>query len=220
MLTRSHYWKWDALRDNGYHLVFRSAFFGVVLTALSALAIAPFWYRVPDSWLDCAMYAGGMETPPSLVQASAFAAVVVGLVLPYATNWLIDQDKAAGKAARERGDLIEAVLHESRERAETVEIVLCDGKTYIGYALECGTFRRDNSDPDISLLPVVSGYRTHKKKQLRIAVDYYDKVYSRTPSVPSGIVLPLKDIRSARLFDLHLYAEAQAQASVTEADRL
>ena len=214
MLTRSRLWKWDALRDNGYHLVFRSASYGVFLTAVLTLVMAPFWSRVPEAWLQCAMRAGGLDDPPSLLQTAAVAAMILGFAFPYATNFLVDQDKAAGKAAHSRGDLIEAVLYESRAMAETVEIVLCNGKTYIGYALECGVFRRDDSDPDISLLPVVSGYRTRDKQELRIEVDYYDKVYSRDPGArPSGIALPLKDIRSARRFDLKLYAEAQADDS-------
>ena len=209
MLTRCRWWKFGALKDSGYHLVFSSASVGVFLTAISALLLSPFWFRVPDSWLQCAMSAGGMDSPPSLVQASALLAVALGFGLPYTVNWRIDENEAAGRAARERGDLIESVLHGARHRVQTVEIVLCDGKTYIGYVLSIG-LGRDTSDPDISLMPVVSGYRTHKKKQLRIVVDYYDKVYSRAKSEVSGIALPLKDVRSARLFDLDLYAEAQS----------
>ena len=186
-----------------------------------------------------------MSEPLTLVQAAVGIGTVGGFALPYGVNRRkketdAEQDAGAAetplswwrrlrctelegarRAAAERGDLIELTLQDSAQGPQTVEIALNSGKTYIGYATVSGIFQRDATEPDIALLPVVSGYRDKNTQELKLTTSYghyYDEIEAtrkergegqRTSLEHMRVILPLSEIRSARLFDLELQAKLQ-----------
>ena len=261
-LTRANCWKYGALRESGYHLVFRSACLGGLLSAIAYLPLLALSYAVPDLGVDIKCWLR-LSEPLTLVQAAVGIGTVSGFALPYGVNRRkketdaerdaketdaeqdaketdAEQDAGAAetplswwrrlrctelegarRAAAERGDLIELTLQDSAQRPTTVEIALNSGKTYIGYATVSGIFQRDASEPDIALLPVVSGYRDRNTQELKLTTSYgryYDEIAAARKEWGEGqgtsledmrVILPLSEIRSARLFDLELQAKLE-----------
>ncbi len=241
-LTRANCWKYGALRESGYHLVFRSACLGGLLSAIAYLPLLALSYAVPDLGVDLKGWLR-LSEPLTLVQAAVGIGTLSGFALPYGLNRrkketdaeheAVDTEtplswrrrlrctdlEGARRAAAERGDLIELTLQDSAQRPTTVEIALNSGKTYIGYATVSGIFQRDATEPDIALLPVVSGYRDKDTQELKLTTSYgryYNEIRRHHPGADRStsledmrVILPLSEIRSARLFDLELHARFQ-----------
>ncbi len=249
-LTRANCWKYGALRESGYHLVFRSACLGALLSAISYLALLPISYAEPKLGVSLADWARSPK-PFTLFQVALGVGTLIGFVLPSALNrrqkdtelealpvdpraigtpyskqrrFRCTELEGARRAAAERGDLIELILQDSALRPMTAEISLHSGKTYIGFAIDSGIFQRDGSDPDIALLPVVSGYRGKQTQRLELTT-FYRRIYeeidkNEKPEDDRGsglsvrdmrVILPLSEIRSARLFDLELHAKVSGR---------
>lgn len=243
-LTRANCWKYGALRESGYHLVFRSACLGGLLSAIAYLPLLALSYAAPDLGVDLKGWLR-LSEPLTLVQAAVGIGTVSGFALPYGLNRRKKETDAkqdagaaetplswwrrlrctelegARRAAEERGDLIELTLQDSAQRPTTVEIALNSGKTYIGYATVSGVFQRDATEPDIALLPVVSGYRDKNTQELKLTTSYgryYNEIAAARRERGDGqgtsledmrVILPLSEIRSARLFDLELQTKLQ-----------
>lgn len=96
--------------------------------------------------------------------------VLLGWLLPIAGNLFYGKERAARRAAKQSGDLIELMIAESIEYQSLIELSLKSGKSYIGFALESGITSQDESD--ISLIPMVSGYRNQDTQELEITTNY------------------------------------------------
>ena len=86
-----------------------------------------------------------------------------------------------------------------------VELAMENGKSYIGFPLDSGI--TTSGDSDVSVLPVMSGYRDKDTKDLQITVFYDDMLSDRDgrPLEDFMIALPKNQVLSARLFDLDIY---------------
>lgn len=105
--------------------------------------------------------------------------------------------------------MLECVLQQSAERNRFVEVSLKSGKSYIGLVRESGISRRQ-SEPDIALIPMASGYRHRETRELRITTDYSGRIFeflnapARFPGLSYEdfrVVFPMSEITSARMFD-------------------
>ena len=92
-----------------------------------------------------------------------------------------------------------------------VEITLDNNKTYIGFPLEIGMLSRSGKS-DVSILPMLSGYRHPKTKELKTTTDYapvLERLYRDKDAAEEDfrVVVPATAIMSARPFSLDLFNE-------------
>ena len=207
-LTHWNYTRYRAARDSGYHVLFRSAFAGLVLFGLAYSIVLLLNHLTPQfgsRWDDY------VPIPHS---APAALSVLLGFLLPIPLNWVYGAERAAQKAAKSSGDLVELLIAESIADQKPVELSLKSGKSYIGLALESGIERSGESD--IALVPLASGYRDETTHELRITT-YYSPVIGRAlrrwklTYEDFRIVIPKPEIVSARLFFPEAYRLFQRQ---------
>ena len=140
------------------------------------------------------------------------------VVLPHLGNWIWDEEKSAIKAATETGDRVELLLIESIRQEEFVEITLATGKAYIGRAL--GNKSVGITQPDVALIPLMSGYRNKDTQELELTINYASVIPRSKPGDHTfndyfRIVIPRTQIVSVRFFDPDTY---QAFRDVPDAD--
>ena len=136
--------------------------------------------------------------------------LVLALVLGRMVNWGIQSDRAAYLVAEASGDLIECVLLNAWASGEAilVELVMDSGKVYIAFPINTGIDTLGESD--VSIIPLMSGYRRPKDRRLKITVYYQDAL--RKAGVDGLmnflVALPKDRIVSARRFDLDVYEQS------------
>lgn len=217
------YWtRFSIERSSGYHLFFRTAIAGGLLSTLSFLLL----FLLTELWISCAC--PWCDAPPlsELVSVSPYISILPGIILPPIINFFYGREKAARKAAEENGDFIELLLADSElfstkatKSRNYVELSLKSGKSYIGLALNSGLHTQRESD--IIFLPFISGHRDPNTQNLNLTT-YYAPVIQQM--IKSGIiqekdrdnyfqlVIPLSEIVSARFFDLTAYQHFQDAA--------
>ena len=202
-LTHLHFTHYGALRDSGYHVFFRAIIAGFMLAFIAYTSIFLLNPHIPEV---STIWKSFMPIPYS---GTAILTVLLGWVLPIVGNQFYGKEKAARRAARQSGDLIELLIAESIEDQRLIELSLKGGKSYIGFALESGITSQDESD--ISLIPIASGYRNQDTQELEITTNYapvvqeslrksLDLVYE-----DFRIVIPMPEIVSTRLFHPEAY---------------
>ncbi len=202
-LTHLNFTRYRAVRDSGYHILFRSALAGSILFAISEVflfVLRRCFPRLQEEWESLF---------PVDYSDTAVLSVVLGIALPLVGNRIYSARRAAQKVAREVGDLIELLIAESIEDQKTVEISLKSGKSYIGLALESGIGQY--GETDISLIPVASGYRDRNTRELTITTNYapvIQKAREQSSDIAFKdfqIVIPISEITSARVFLPEVY---------------
>lgn len=153
---------------------------------------------------------------------TVFVSALLALVLPLAINRFSSKERAAKKAAIANGNLIELVIQQGMDAAILIELSLRGGKSYVGFAAESG-ITAPNRESDVAIIPLASGYRDEKTRELELTTDYasiIDKVnfggLSHLEEEDLRIVFPKGEIVSARLFDIDVYQEL----SIHRAERM
>ncbi len=192
---------------SGYHVVFQAAGVGValfVVARLLALATDIAWPPVISAW---------QTLLPLEYSGTAVLSAVVGWLAPMMLNqvpyW--DRHKSRRKAAEEDGDVIGLVIDQALDQNKLVEVSLKEGKCYIGTPMK-GTFGvRDSGD--IAMLPIASGYRDEKTRDLQITVNYgpvFAKLVKSEEAVDLEdfrIAIPVREVISARVFSPAIYGK-------------
>ena len=209
-LTHLNYTRYRAYRDSGYHVLFSSAFAGAwlfVLAQLIVLLLNRYYPQLGTFWES--------YFPAPYSDAVALS-VILGMVLPLVGNLFYDPEQAARGTAKENSDLVELLMAESLIREELVELSLRNGKSYIGFALDSG-IDRPQGEPDVSLIPMASGYRDKYTQELEITT-YYAPVIDQSleeqlfiSNEDFRVVIPMSEIVSARLFFPEAYELFQEQ---------
>ena len=203
-LTRLYYTRYDALRDSGYHVLFKSAIAGCSLVVVARLIIVfflnPLLPRVGEIW---------KSHVPFDYYGTAVLSALLGIVLPIVLNWFYKKEKAMRRTARASGNLIELLIRENNESGKLVELSLRSGKSYIGFVLESGIAR--HGEADVALLPLKSGYRKEDTHELELTTDYAPVVWKSLEELSNldyedfRIVIPMSEIVTARIFDPDAY---------------
>ena len=209
---RHCYWtRFIVERASGYHLFFQTAIAGGILVVLAYMLTSLGAFLCPpssDLWTSFV---------PFPYSGTAILSALLGVVLPPFINYGYGKEKAAKQAAEENNDLIELLLDESVERQVHVELSLRSGKSYIGLALKTGL--GVNSESDVAIIPMLSGYRSHDTHELKITTDYTPVILNFLKHGDPGfglayedfrVIVPLAEVVSARLFDEDLYRRFQA----------
>ena len=136
--------------------------------------------------------------------------LILALLLGLLANQKIQSDRAAHFVAEATGDLIECVLLKAWASGEAilVELVMESGKVYIGFPINTGIGTLGESD--VSIIPLMSGYRRPKDRQLEITVYYQHALQDagRDGLMDFLVALPKNRILSARRFDLDVYEQS------------
>ena len=211
LLTHLHYTRFRAVQESGYHVLFRAAFFGGVLFVVSEillfLLVQPF-PQIQDA-LDSIF--------PDNYYDSAALSVALGITLPLVGNRIYSDNRAIRKVARDGGHLVELIISESIDDQRQVELSLRSGKSYIGFAIESGIGLY--GETDVSLIPMLSGFRDRDTQELRITTNYAPVILQmQERELEMGVedfqvVIPISEIVSARIFLPEAYELFQEEHS-------
>lgn len=144
---------------------------------------------------------------------SSVLALLLGATAPHLLNFFWDKDQEARKVVQQWGDFLEMLLNQAMDEPKQVLITLKTGKLYVG-------FMTRGIDPAyerkyIMLIPMLSGYRDDRTKEVIINTDYYevydqlyksDSMFFDRAADEFQLVVPVHEIASANLFDPAVYA--------------
>lgn len=189
------------LRHRGYHIFFQSSIAGVVLSILAygmLILLNPSLMIIDDLKISL------IPEDPYTVATIAILSVMLGLLLPYLINFFLHlmnlfsgEDiilKTWLKAAMKHGKFIEVLTVEAMKEEELVELTLKSRDSYIGFAARISSLNVD--DPDIELVPVLSGYRNKDTLEWIPTMDYSSDVFETRRVV----VIPRSEIVTAQNF--------------------
>ena len=222
-----HRFRFRAQRSDGYRLLLESAFAATLLLCAGRLAVLllrslPFGPSLKRAWEVFASI-------PYL--GTAVASLALGWMLALADNWLFSANKFHTKRLRRwrhplqegrrrsrlnserardseivaHGNALVRLIHEAEKTSTLVSVSLGNRKWYVGYIAEAWSL--DPQEVYFRLLPILSGYR-ETGSLTAVPTTYYRPVYSR-PDVDKSkfvIVVALKDVQMANLFDENVYA--------------
>lgn len=163
-LNSLHLTRHRLVRDSGYHVLLKSAVAGGLILGFAhviMLIVHNYLPSVITAWQSIILY--------PFADAVALGSLL-SVVLSLAGNWIWDAEKSAAKVATDNGNHIELLIAESIENMDLVEITLKSRKSYIGSTLR-GRLINVN-EPDISLIPIASGYRNKDTMELEITTNY------------------------------------------------
>lgn len=209
-LQNANFARFNNYRLSGYHLLFRSALSGIFLTA-AAHTIAEFLNNHAPQ-LRSLLYA---HVPVDYVD-TAILTILLAVAGPLVFNKFYSEEKAAKRAAKTYGDLIEVLIADAFERLKPIELSLKNRKSYVGMVLWSSITKRGRSD--VTLLPVSSGHRSEDTLELHLTTNYAPLIKKLIAEEPEGnddlfrdysVVIPRSEVCSARLFDPAVYRRFQ-----------
>lgn len=197
--------KFVVKEDSGYHLFFKSSLAGILLLMLANLVIliADFF----DETISRAM----SDLIPNQLEPASILAMFIGVASPFAFNCWFVAKKELSRAAEGRGNYLFLLVQEAFEKSTMIEVTLDSGKVYIGSNISEMPFESEY----LQLIPYFSGYREKESRNLIILKRYAEEIKSILNCSPIGcgqrslqkmrVVIPTKDIASARLFDTDIF---------------
>lgn len=210
-LSRANATRFRVYRQAGYALVLESAIMGVILLTFAWLIALSFECILAALGSIGADFVEKIKSKPFEYSGTVLCTAVLALVLPSVLNRFHDENEFAREEAMKNGDLIELLMQESLDESTLVELSMNSGKSYIGLALESGV-ASPRSEPDVSLIPLASGYRTSKSRRLVLTTNYasiideFDKQSSSQLNASRWrVVVPRSKIISAQPFDPEVY---------------
>ena len=194
IITHLNITKFRALRESGYHLLFRSAITGLILVGLVTVALTFFETGLPDAYEQFNSYLPNEFAVLLICAALAY-------LIPNIWNNFYDTDRATKREAIINDDAMEILLLEALDRACPVELTLKNDDFYVGFIFTSQSTRKRESD--ITLVPLLSGYR-HKSTQKMIVTTNHTYIafeLGKMNVADLRIVLRISEIISASLFD-------------------
>lgn len=223
-VTHFNYTQFQAVRESGYHILFRSVLVGILWHWVAVFAV---WFLdTRDVWIIPTVIEQWATLFPETFAIETVAAIALGVVSPYFLNLFYSRQRGYRRAAQITGDHMELLISDALQKQAPIEISLRSRKFYIGFVTGHNATR--HSDTAVSMIPVYSGHRTEDKLHLVIDIDYdhtvrrfVDDVVEREHRNPDDfrVVIPVGEIVSARQFDLDVYRAFQIDfASAAAAD--
>ena len=204
--------RFNATRDrlhseSGYHVVFRSAVAGVVLFGIGrTLGVLADRFLPQDNLLR---YADALwETAfPIEYSSTVLVSVLLGWLSPWLLNPFWPRLDSRRRAAEASGDHVGLVVDQAMQTGQLIEVSLNSGKSYVGAPLS-RTFVARKDDGDLVVVPILSGYRDERRRELELTVNYAPVLRKQLldPNVdfePEDfrVAIPMREVLSARLFD-------------------
>ena len=204
LLTRDRMVRW-----NGYEMLFACGIAGVLLLSLT-LPIA----TIACSALDVCPKDIGVWTIAGVLGIPAGLALASGL-----NRWPgmdLRRLRRLRALAESNSDLIEVLLDDAMQGDWYVELALETGKSYVGLPVRTA-YATSSEAADVELIPLFSGDRTGETRELRLTRYCGDDI-RRLVDDPTGlrerlsprdfrVVIPLREVVTARLFDPDVYQQ-------------
>jgi hypothetical protein len=219
---------WDgsryfAVREDGYRLTFRAAFYGLVMFLYASLVHLALITQY-DHYLDyykrvlAAFTSPGIEISDNQITLLSLAIITlaIGVFLGHLLNNLPYSKKILLYIATFNDDFEQLVLRSVR-KSMPVCVTMSNKKVYVGYAIR--TIDPGEKRTFLRILPIMSGYRT-ATGLINFNVTYhniYESIQSAGENDESAEdlshlelgdfekVLPYEEIQSCHLFDLVAY---------------
>lgn len=196
-------------RWHGYEMLFACGIAGVVIVGLMLPIVEVsgdklgFWPKGVSVWTA----AGVLGMP-------------VGFLLASALNCWPGMEKIRLRRLRalaeSNSNLIEVLIDDAMQGGWYVELTLESGKSYVGLPTRIA-YVTSAEAVDIELIPLFSGYRANKTRELQLTRYYGDDIRwlvadanaERRGLSPRDfrVVMPLRQVVSARLFDPDIYKQ-------------
>lgn len=200
-LNVSNYTRFSIHRQSGYHVLFKSALFGLGFFAVAMLFL---------SFVPCGPFLPAVL--PSFANTDSLVLSIVLAGLSCIPNWWRDKAEAVRIDAEKNGNHMELLIANARENEKLIEVTLKNRKSYIGFPLE--DLQSFITDPDLRLLPVASGYRDERTMKLNLTTDHADvfNAFDDVDQEDFQIVISMSEVISVRIFDLRVYEVFQYSA--------
>ncbi len=204
----AHYFRFSAQRLDGYRLLFQTAIAGTCLAILARGINAGFELISGTNAVDRVWAAfAPLQAPFS---GTSTLALVLGPLAALALNLFIGKEQAKDKEIRRHGNAFTQLLHYAQKKDLLISVTLDSRKWYVGWVAES-----PNLDPQelyFRLLPYRSGYRDKDTLRTVYTTLYVgalgENAFNQTDLI---ITLPLKDVKTANLFDEDLYNDYFAE---------
>lgn len=231
-----HRFRFRAQRSDGYRLLLESSIAAVLLLLVARISVVLIRSSPAGGWLKSRWDA----FIPIPYLGTGSGALILGVLLGYTYNWLNNPDHhrepaltwrrlrqiAQGRSRRNserardteiqnHGSALIRLIHRAEKDSILVSITLSSRKWYVGYIAEAWSL--DPQEVYFRLLPILSGYREKDTLQAIRTTDYIS-VY-QDPEVDTSrfvVVLALRDVQMASLFDERVYEEHFARSKGTE----
>ena len=220
-VTHFNLTRFQAVRESGYHILFRSVLFGIFWYCVAAV---PVWFLdACDLWGVPSAVKWWDSVFPSTFTVETVAAIALGVLSPYVLNVFYYKDEGHRRTAENTGDHMELLISDALRNQSPVEISLRSRKLYIGFVSGHNGTRQ--SDMAVSLVPLYSGHRTEDNLNFVIDIDYghtlgrlVEEAAEQQPWNPDDVrvVIPVGEIVSARLFDVAVYRAFQRDFASAE----
>ncbi len=206
--------KYRLARWNGYEMLFGCGIAGVLLLTVT-LPMAKFASGALDLW----------PTDISVWTIAGILGIPVGFALACGVNsWPGMKRRKLRRLrtlAESNSDLIEVLLDDAIRERWFVELALESGKSYVGFPVNTPWPTTPGmADRDVGLIPLFSGDRTGKTRELHLTRYYGDEIVGLMNDTPSSredlsphdfrVVIPLRQVVTARLFDIEVYQRLNA----------
>lgn len=221
-------------------LYYRYAAYGFLATIVGYFVFLLTYTFRPDrvvvigQWLASPIEASMPGSGPTvhLILGTTITSTAIAFFSGKVANWRAkrNRSKAIYKEITETEDSFSRVMLLAMDHRQTVMVTLDDNKVYIGYPVEFYSPYLDHSW--VQILPVMSGYRTPKRKELKLTTDYtlslhefYERKIDKLleDSLKKGYFEPRLDdfaqtikldrIQSFTIFDLSHYVDTVAHES-------
>ena len=169
LLTHWHFTRYQVSRQSGYHVLFRSAAYGLALyfgaDRLVVLCRDECWVGILSELIQFL----DKHSPDPLTTESALT-ILMALVLPHILNLFYSPARGVRRAVRDAGEDVELLILDSLHNGTLIEVTLENRKVYIGMAARSGV--GNSPDADAAIVPQLSGYRDEKTLELQIDTAY------------------------------------------------
>lgn len=199
--------RWDALEWE--RNLFEATLVGGALFALTRALIVLAEWRLPLAGIRDAYH----SVVPIDFAGSLTLAPIAGLLLAWVVNTRIHREPALELAVRRYGGDLLALLMDAANQRAPVLLTMSNRKVYVGFVVAWPSLGARHSY--VKLLPTLSGFRDKATHRIEFTTSYWhvyaDRAREGSPHSPIpadrlfGVVLPLAEIASARLFDESIY---------------
>lgn len=203
--------RYDLVRFDGQRLYFKAAFAGYLLVVLLFVLIAAGYSAQHCVSLMLLGQCCDLKMPESdaLMLISLSGSPIAGYLIPKLLNFFTDEIKYLEKALN--ANELELVLWDAVYRESLILVDLNDRKAYAGYVFTSPELTRGNRKY-IYFLPMISGFRDSEQKLA--FTTFYEEIIRKVDKdlehldVNSFMVaVPVREVRSIRLFDVAAYVE-------------
>ncbi len=202
----AHYFRFGAQRLDGYRLLLQSAIAGTCLAGIARIIIE----LISLGALGVSALKVWYGFFPFNYSAESSLSFALGPLLAGLVNVFIGTEEAMSREIKKHGSALIRLLHRAAEESLLISVTLDNRKWYVGWVTES-----PNLDPQelyFRLLPFTSGYRDKDTLETLRTV-FYQNVLEDESLDPDRffITLPLRDIKTANLFDPDVYNQYFAE---------